>query len=32
MNITLASIGKWLAGLWSRYYLRAGPAPMAGAR
>ena len=30
--IYLDNFGKWLAGLWRRYYLRAGSAPMAGAR
>ena len=25
----LDNFGKWLKGLWRRYYLRAGPAPMA---
>ncbi|HEY1452041.1 MAG TPA: efflux RND transporter permease subunit, partial [Roseiarcus sp.] len=29
--IYLDNFGKWLAGLWRRYYLRAGPAPVAGA-
>jgi multidrug efflux pump len=28
----LDSFGKWLRGLWRRYYLRADPAPLAGAR
>ena len=28
----LDNFGKWLKGLWRRYYLRPGPAPMAGAR
>jgi multidrug efflux pump len=28
----LDNFGKWLKGLWHRYYLRAGPAPLAGAR
>jgi multidrug efflux pump len=30
--IYLDNFGKWLGGLWRRYYLRAGAAPMAGAR
>ena len=30
--IYLDNFGKWLAGLWRRYYLRAGAAPMAGVR
>ena len=29
--IYLDNFGKWLAGLWRRYYLRAGAAPIAGA-
>ncbi len=29
--IYLDNFGKWLAGLWRRYYLRHGAAPMAGA-
>jgi multidrug efflux pump subunit AcrB len=28
----LDNFGKWLKGLWRRYYVRAGPAPLAGAR
>ncbi len=30
--IYLDNFGKWLAGLWRRYYVRAGAAPLAGAR
>src|SRR5271168_3481015 len=30
--IYLDNFGKWLAGLWRRYYLGVGAAPMAGAR
>jgi multidrug efflux pump len=30
--IYLDDFGKWLSGLWRRYYLRHGAAPMAGAR
>ena len=29
--IYLDDFGKWLSGLWRRYYLRPGAAPMAGA-
>jgi hypothetical protein len=29
--IYLDNFGKWLRGLWRRYYVRTGAAPMAGA-
>jgi Cu/Ag efflux pump CusA len=29
--IYLDNFGKWLRGLWRRYYVRAGAVPMAGA-
>ena len=30
--IYLDDFGKWLAGMWRRYYLRVGAAPIAGSR